>query len=79
MSELKWYGHIYDHDGPMGIVQSRGEPIRLPEAILRRAHEEYANQHRTQTYERIQERGGFGLTEIIGLLADALGITEEEQ
>lgn len=61
----------------MGVVQSSNMTTQLPEAILRRAHEEYAKQHPGQTYERIQERGGFGLTEIISLLADALDIKEE--
>ncbi len=72
----KWYGHVLTARGPMGVVQSElsRKPIRLPEAILRRAHEEYTKQHHGQSYERIQERGGFGLMEIIGLLADALGI-----
>ena len=76
---MRWYGHVYDHDGPMGVVQSQDSrySLTLPEAILRRAHEEYAKHH-NQTFERIQERGGFGLTEVIGLLADALGITEDE-
>ncbi len=74
----RWYGHMHDSDIPMGIVQSQDTrySIRLPEAILRRAHEEYAKHH-DQTFERIQERGSFGLTEIIELLADALSITED--
>ncbi len=84
MRTRKWYGHVLDHDGPTGVVQTdtptRQFPVlRLPEAILCRAHEEYANQHPGQTYERIQERGGFGLTEVIGLLADALDITTEDE
>ncbi len=75
----RWYGHVHDHDGPYGVVlQAPGEITQLPEEILRRAHEEYAKHH-TQSYERIQERGGFGLTEVIGLLADALDITKDTQ
>ena len=82
MRTRRWYGHVLDHDGPTGVVQTdtptRQFPVlRLPEAILRRAHEEYAKHH-DQTFERIQERGGFGLTEIIELLADALGIATED-
>ncbi len=71
---------MHDPDIPMGIVQSQDSrfSIQLPEAILRRAHEEYAKHH-DQTFERIQERGGFGLTEIIELLADALGITQDNR
>ena len=78
---MSWFMHILDHDGPTGVVQRdtpirQFPPMRLPEVILRRAHEEYAKHH-NQSFERIQERGGFGLTEVIGLLADALGITED--
>ena len=70
---------MHDSDIPMGIVQSQDSRFstQLPEAILRRAHEEYAKHH-DQTFERIQERGGFGLIEVIGLLADALGLTPED-
>lgn len=42
---------------------------RLPEALVRLAHEEYARHH-DQSFERLHERGGFGLIEIIMLLAD---------
>jgi hypothetical protein len=48
-----------------------GERPTLPEGILRLAHAEYAKQHPGQSFERIQERGGFGVTEVVALLADA--------
>lgn len=54
-----------------GVVQPaiiRG----LPESILLLAHEEYAAQGHSQSFERIQERGGFGVMEVIALLADHL-------
>lgn len=45
---------------------------KMPETILRRAHREYELRFHGQDYERIQEREGFGVREVIMLLADAL-------
>ncbi len=44
--------------------------IQIDEEILKLAHEEYKAQNHTQTFEQIQARGGFGVFEIITLLAD---------
>lgn len=45
----------------------------VPEPIARLAYEEYANQgHGGQSFERIHERGGFGVTEVVNLLADLI-------
>jgi len=46
--------------------------VMMPEQILRRAHQEYALRFSGQDYERMQERGGLGVIELIMLLADAL-------
>lgn len=44
---------------------------KLPEDIARLAYEEYANQgHGNQSFDRLHERGGFGVSEVICLLAD---------
>jgi len=53
----------------VGNVQSLE---RMPEQILRRAHREYETRFHGQDYERMQERGGLGVMEVIALLADAL-------
>jgi len=51
--------------------RERADPPQLPEEIARLAYEEYANQgHGGQSFERLHERGGFGVTEVITLLAD---------
>lgn len=54
-----------------GVVQSKEFP-RLPEELIRLAQDEYDIQHSGQPYERMQQRGGLGIIEIIMLLADAL-------
>lgn len=43
--------------------------LTLAEDVLRLAHEEYAQRH-DQSFERVQERGGFSLLEVVALLAD---------
>lgn len=58
-----------DTDLEPHVRRSRGNPM-LPESILRLAHEEYAKQCPGQDFERIQQRGGFSLFEIVRLLAD---------
>lgn len=51
--------------------QDHSRRPRLPEEIARLAYEEYANQgHGGQSFDRLHERGGFGVTEVICLLAD---------
>lgn len=45
--------------------------LTLPEPVLRLAQREYEAQYgHQQDYERMQERGGLSLGEVIGLLAD---------
>ncbi len=79
----RWYGGLMRWTGPKGVVQIEsdvrtavlprgGERFRLPEPVLRLAQEEYDRQHPGQPYERMQERGGLGLLEIVGLLADLI-------
>lgn len=65
-----------DHQiGPPGLAVS----FQLDEEILRLAHREYVAQHNRQTFERLQERGGFSLIELVCLLADGLARCEEAQ
>ena len=75
MSKPRHY-HDYNNEGPQGVVQVdsqfRDRDIRpsLPESILRLAWEEYHRQHPGQSFERIQQRGGFWISEVTSLLAD---------
>lgn len=79
-SGARWYGAISRYEGAKGKVQveglvrdhERGKRLMLPEPILRLAQDEYDHQFPGQPYERMQERGGLGLLEVIGLLADSL-------
>lgn len=65
-----WYSGNGLRRGPLGVVQQDHTRItHMPEEILRLAHEEYARRH-TQSFERIQERGGFSTGEVVLLLAD---------
>lgn len=77
-----WCGNVVTWPGARGVVQI-GSPLReavrdnrrslaLPEPILRLAQDEYDLQYSGQPYERMQERGGLSVYEVIGLLADAL-------
>lgn len=75
----RWYGSLTSYKGETGRVQvgdslRRGQRLglRLPEPVLRMAQAEYDIQYPGQPYERMQERGGLSVLEIIGLLADAL-------
>ena len=52
------------------MVRHNGRKPRIPEAIQRLAHAEYEKQHPGQSYERMQERGGLSVLEIVRLLAD---------
>lgn len=51
-------------------IQHTGKRPAMNETILRLAHAEYERQHSGQDYERMQERGGLSVLEIIRLLAD---------
>lgn len=74
-----WYRRLSDAS-PRGVVQveslvrdaERGrEKLTLPEYVLRLAHAEYEYQYgNSQDYERMQERGGLGVLEVVALLAD---------
>ena len=74
------YHCCWEDDEPRGIMQRddsltdlmvRREGIpKLPEVILRLAHAEYERQHHGQDYERMQERGGLSVLEVVRLLAD---------
>lgn len=79
----RWYGGLAHHDGPTGRVQietrvrdaawPRGDknaPLMLPEHVLRLAQREYDERFPGQPYERMQERGGLGILEVVALLAD---------
>lgn len=80
MASGRWYGSLTRHEGPHGVVQmdsqvrdaawDRGGPLRLPEHVLRLAQAEYDRQFPGQPYERMQERCGLSLLEVVGLLAD---------
>lgn len=41
---------------------------KVPEVVARRAFEVYTHLHRGQSFERLHERGGFGVGELIGFL-----------
>lgn len=83
MSE-RWYGAMFRSDVKQrGRVQIEGklrdaiyprtpaDTLTLPEHVLRLADAEYQHQFGgCQDYERMQERGGLGVLEIIALLAD---------
>lgn len=75
----RWYSTTHSAK-PRGVVQFgqqerdaayRGERYTLPEGILRLAQTEYEHQYgNKQDYERMQERSGLSVMEVIGLLAD---------
>lgn len=52
------------------VIRVRQEQPVIPESIQRLAHAEYEKQHSGQDYERMQERGGLSVLEIVRLLAD---------
>lgn len=77
MIEPTWYMRLGAPDGPTGrvqlsdVVRRSNDSIRLPEHVLRLAQAEYEHQQgHSQDYERMQERGGLGLMEVVALLAD---------
>lgn len=74
MSRDKWNGRLHSAQ-PRGRVQVeamvREGGLTLPEHVLRLAQTEYERQYGTsQDYERMQERAGLGILEVVGLLAD---------
>lgn len=79
VSRGRWYGDLtVKPDGTVQIesrvrevCNSGRSSLRLPEHVLRLAHAEYVHQYGPkQDYERMQERMGLGILEIVGLLAD---------
>ena len=81
MFKPRHYSCDWPEDEPMGVMQrdtsltdvywSREPSARtLPESILRLAHAEYERQYRGQDYERMQQRGGLSVLEVLRLLAD---------
>lgn len=75
--DITWYMRLRTPGGRTGrvqlsdVVRRTDDSIRLPEHVLRLAQAEYEHQQgHSQDYERMQERGGLGLMEIIALLAD---------
>ncbi len=77
----RWYGNLTNWSGPTGVVQisgrirraqRSGEPLTLPEPLLRLAQAEYDIRFPGQPYEEMQKRGGLGILEVVALLADAL-------
>lgn len=73
----RWYMGSSSWKGARGVAQvslhlQRKDSIDLPEPILRLAQAEYDRQFPGQPYERMQQRGGLSLLEIINLLADSL-------
>lgn len=78
----KFYTCDWPEDEPRGVFQRETsltnviwerepESRSLPEPICRLAMEEYHQQFGTrQSYERMQERGGLGILEMVRLLAD---------
>ena len=61
---------IFQRDDSLEDLLWRRDRPTLPASILRLAQAEYEQQHHGQDYERMQERGGLGLLEIVRLLAD---------
>ena len=83
MYRPRWYRSLSGSwsNAPQGVVQipmewkhahMRVREPTMPEDVLRLAQEEYDRQHPGQPYERMQERGGLGVVEVIALLADAI-------
>lgn len=80
-SHRYWYGELQSWKGPRGTVQVEapvGRAFRdhaaltLPEPVLRLAQEEYDRRFPGQPYERMQQRGGLGVLEVVALLADII-------
>lgn len=53
-----------------GLEKYTNQPVRIPWEVAEMAYEEYKARYGTQqTLERLSERGGFGVWEVIDLLA----------
>jgi hypothetical protein len=82
----RWAGDLTRYTGSRGKVQvdslfrsyrNRGEQFTLPEPVIRLAQDEYDRQYPGQPYERMQERGGLSLLEIVGFMADRIERVEK--
>lgn len=84
----RWYGFMQSWTGDMGTAQIdsalRSSPdrrvprsLKLPEPVLRLAQAEYDARYPGQPYERMQERGGLSVLEIVALLADRVQRLEQ--
>jgi hypothetical protein len=87
MFKPRHYIETWGKDIPQGKVQldlelnhvsirREGVPT-MPESILRLAHAEYERQFPGQSYERMQQRGGLSVFEVVRLLADYVERLEE--
>jgi hypothetical protein len=70
---MRNYYHPFDIRAGETVRMQVGGHIepRISADIARMAHDEYAKCH-DQSFERLHERGGFSVEEIIALLATAL-------
>ena len=76
MSRGKWTW-ARSQDEPMVRVQPSDKSV-VPEGIAKLAYEEYCRQFwKSQSFEEIQERGGFHTFELIALLADHIEYLKE--
>lgn len=71
------YGNVFSEptantqvDTDFQLHRSGHRTLRLSERIMRLAQDEYDRQFPGQPYERIQQRGGLSVLEVVGLLAD---------
>lgn len=75
MRRGRWYmtgAMSSGEQGPVQVnprLQRRGQRYSLPMPILAMAADEY-NRHHDQSLERLNERGGLGILEVVALLAD---------
>ncbi len=53
---------------PAQIGERRGAHGRLPETVARMAFEVYHHLWPNQSFERLHERGGFGVGEVVAML-----------
>lgn len=82
MTGQRWTMRLNSWQGkrvPVQRLHGRdSQALTIPEPIARLAYEEYAAQFgRSQSFERLHERGGFGTMELICLLADLVERREE--
>ena len=71
--------HGYNYDSLPQCRVQKETVSEISEDIVRLAYAEYHKQHPAQSFERIQERGGFGVHEVIRLLADHIERLKNEK